>query len=143
VSNDSKGQPHLLISVLDDDPLRARRDARELLAEASEADPTVSLRFPSAGPSVSTDKGGDIAGIVGLVLSAGSLAASCVQVWLAKVPQRTIVATRLDGATLRLTGREAREDDQRLEHFLAGGSLPADGKSADGAPGQDDSSTAG
>ncbi|MFJ3421495.1 hypothetical protein ACIPN8_34690 [Streptomyces sp. NPDC086082] len=47
MSNDSKGQPHLLISVLDDDPLRARRDARELLTEASEADPTVSLRFPS------------------------------------------------------------------------------------------------
>ena len=63
--------------------------------------------------------------------------------WLAKVPQRTIVATRLDGATLRFTGREAREDDERLEQFLAGGSLPADGKAADGASGQDDSSTAG
>ncbi|MDQ0746429.1 hypothetical protein QF034_000660 [Streptomyces africanus] len=35
-----------------------------------------------------------------------------------------IVATRPHGATLRITGREAREDAERLEHFLAGGSLP-------------------
>ncbi|MFJ3421496.1 caspase domain-containing protein [Streptomyces sp. NPDC086082] len=93
---------------------------------------------------MSTDKGGDIVGVVGLVLSAGSLAASCVQVWLAKVPQRTIIATRLDGATRRLHGpREAREDDECLEQFLAGGSLPAGGKAAEGASGQDDSSTVG
>ncbi|WP_225859484.1 effector-associated constant component EACC1 [Streptomyces albicerus] len=140
---DSQGQPHLLISVIDDDPLRARSDARELLAEVSEADPTASLRLPSTGPSVGTDKGGDVVGVVGLVLSAGSFAAACVQVWLAKVPQRTIIATRPDGATLRITGREAREDDERLERFLANGSLPADADATGGAAGRGDTSTAG
>ncbi|WP_055615181.1 effector-associated constant component EACC1 [Streptomyces phaeochromogenes] len=132
MSNDSKDRPHLLISVIDDDPLRARSDARELLAQVSEADPTASLRLPSTGPAVSTHKGGDVVGVVGLVLSAGSLAAACVQVWLAKVPQRTIVATRPDGATLRITGREAREDAERLEQFLANGSLPANGDTSHG-----------
>ncbi|MFC7264809.1 hypothetical protein [Streptomyces lutosisoli] len=142
MSNGSKGQPHLLISVIDDDPLRARSDARELLAQVSEADPAASLRLPSADPSVSTDKGGDIVGVVGLVLSAGSLAAACVQVWLAKVPQRTIVATRPDGAMLRITGREAREDAGHLEQFLAGGSLLTHGDTSRGE-GLGDSSTAG
>ncbi|MFD8333218.1 hypothetical protein ACFV42_11250 [Streptomyces solisilvae] len=127
MSNDGKGQPHLVVSVIDDDPLRARSDARELLAEVSQADPTAFLRLPSTGPSTGTDKGIDIVGVVGLVLSSGSLAASCLQVWLAKVPQRTIIATRPDGATLRITGREAREDDERLEQFLAGSAPPADG----------------
>lgn len=127
MSNDSKDLPHLLISVIDDDPLRARSDARELLAQVSEADPTASLRLPSAGPAVSADKGGDVVGVVGLVLSAGSLAAACVQVWLAKVPQRTIVATRPDGATLRITGRQAQEDAERLEQFLADDSSPRTG----------------
>ncbi|MCF3118383.1 hypothetical protein IPZ68_01485 [Streptomyces arenae] len=142
MSNDSIGRPHLLISMIDDDPLRARSDARELLAEVSDADPVASLRSPSAGPSVGTDKGGDVSEVVGLVLSAGSLAAACVQVWLAKVPQRTIIATRPDGATLRITGREARQDGARLAQFLGEGSLAADGSAAPGAPGQDDTSTA-
>ncbi|WP_055696697.1 effector-associated constant component EACC1 [Streptomyces silaceus] len=142
MSNDSIGRPHLLISMIDDDPLRARSDARELLAEVSDADPVASLRSPSAGPSVGTDKGGDVSEVVGLVLSAGSFAAACVQVWLAKVPQRTIIATRPDGATLRITGREARRDDARLAQFLGEGSLVADGSAAPGAPGQDDTSTA-
>ncbi|MEV0253353.1 hypothetical protein AB0H82_03650 [Streptomyces sp. NPDC050732] len=141
MSNDGKGLPRLLIAVIDDDPLRSRSDARELLAEVSESDPAASLHLPSAGPSVSTDKGGDVSEVVGLVLSAGSFAAACVQVWLAKVPQRTIIATRPDGATLRITGREARDDDARLERFLAEGSLPSDGSTAHGAPGQDDTST--
>ncbi|GAA2631988.1 hypothetical protein GCM10010307_24900 [Streptomyces vastus] len=82
-------------------------------------------------------------GVVGLALSAGSLAAACIQVWLAKVPQRTIVATRPDGATIRITGREAREDDERLERFLTNGSLPANGDTADGAPSRDNPTTAG
>ncbi len=142
MSNDGKGLPHLLISVIDGDPLRARSDARELLAEVSDADPVASLRLPSAGPSVSTDKGGDVSEVVGLVLSAGSFAAACVQVWLAKIPQRTIIATRPDGATLRITGREAREDSARLERFLAQNSLPPDGSITRGAPGQDDTPTA-
>lgn len=89
-----------------------------------------------------TDKGGDVSEVVGLVLSAGSFAATCIQVWLAKVPQRTIIATRPDGATLRITGREAREDDARLERFLAEGSLLPGGSMAHGAPGQDNTSTA-
>lgn len=142
MSNDSKDRPHLLISVIDDDPLRARSEARELLAQVAEADPAASLRLPSAGPAVRTDKGGDVVGVVGLVLSAGSLAAACVQVWLAKVPQRTIVAARPDGATLRITGREAREDAERLEQFLAGGSLPANGDTSHGE-GLGDTTTAG
>ncbi|WP_261399265.1 effector-associated constant component EACC1 [Streptomyces misionensis] len=132
----------MLISVIDDDPLRARSDARELLAELSGTDPTASLRLPSTGPSVSFDKGGDVVGVVGLVLSAGSFAAACVQVWLAKVPQRTIIATRPDGATLQITGREAREDDERLERFLAHHSLAID-TAADGGTGRDDTSAAG
>ncbi|CAM5565728.1 hypothetical protein [Streptomyces aurantiogriseus] len=140
---DSQGRPHLLISVIDDDPLRARGDARELLAEVTGADPTASLRLPSTEPSESTDKGGDVVGVVGLALSAGSFAAACVQVWLAKVPQRTIIAARPDGSTLRITGREAREDDERLERFLANGSLPADTDTVGGAAGRDDTSTAG
>ncbi|MEU9899970.1 hypothetical protein ACIBCS_41900 [Streptomyces phaeochromogenes] len=142
MSNDSKDRPHLLISVIDDDPLRARSDARELLVQVAEVDPAASLRLPSAGPAVSTDKGGDIVGVVGLVLSAGSLAAACVQVWLAKVPQRTIVAARPDGSTLRITGRQAREDAERLEQFLAGGSLPVNGDTSRGE-GLGDTSTAG
>ncbi|MFD7406839.1 hypothetical protein ACFV7R_30110 [Streptomyces sp. NPDC059866] len=129
--------------MIDDDPLRTRSDARELLAELSGTDPTASLRLPSTGPGESTDKGGDAMGVVGLVLSAGSFATACVQVWLAKVPQRTVIATRPDGATLRITGREAHEDDERLERFLAHGSSPADTDTADSAAGWDDTSTAG
>ncbi|MCX5203205.1 hypothetical protein OG897_17355 [Streptomyces sp. NBC_00237] len=141
--DDSQGGPELLISVIDDDPLRARRDARELLAEVSEADPAASLRLPSAAPSVGTDKGGDIVGVVGLALSTGSFAAACVQVWLAKVPQRTIIATRPDGTTLQITGREARADEDRLERFLTGGTLPADENQGDGTHSPDDASTTG
>ncbi|GAA2631991.1 hypothetical protein [Streptomyces vastus] len=48
-SND-RGRPRLLISVFDDDPLRARSDARELLTQVSEADPTASLRCPQPAP---------------------------------------------------------------------------------------------
>ncbi|MFF7047187.1 hypothetical protein ACFY94_02260 [Streptomyces griseorubiginosus] len=140
---DSQGRPHLLISVIDEDPLRARSDARELLGEVSGRDPAASLRLPATGPSAGTDKGGDVVGVVGLVLSAGSFAAACVQVWLAKVPQRTIIATRPDGATLRITGREARQDDERLERFLASGFLSAEDDTLGGAAGPGDTSTAG
>ncbi|MEV0445993.1 hypothetical protein AB0I84_26420 [Streptomyces spectabilis] len=142
MSNDDKGLSRLLISVIDEDPLRARSDARELVSEVSGIDPAASLRLPSASTSVRTDKGGDVSEVVGLALSAGSFAAACIQVWLAKVPQRTIIASRPDGATLRITGREAREDDALLERFLAERSLPPDGSAAHGAPSQDDTSTA-
>lgn len=142
-NSDGQGQRQLLISVVDDDPLRARSDARELLGEVSGADPTASLRLPSACPSADADKGGDVVGAIGLALSAGSFAVACVQTWLAKVPQRTIIVARPDGATMRITGREAREDGERVERFLSGGSLPANGSAADTAPGRDDHPTAG
>nr|WP_202447704.1 hypothetical protein [Streptomyces sp. SID5468] len=132
----------MLISVIDDDPLRARSDARELLAELSATDPTAALRLPSATPSPGTLKGADVLGVVDLALNAGSLAAACVQVWLAKVPQRTIVATRPDGTSLRITGREAREDEELLERFLTG-DRPMTVSADEGTPGRNDTSAAG
>ncbi|MEV2210415.1 hypothetical protein AB0H86_02655 [Streptomyces sp. NPDC050997] len=110
------------ISIVDEDPLRARKEARELLAGIADVDPGAALdvRRPSATAGV-TDKGGPSADTIGLVISAASLVATGVQMWLARVPQRTIVVTRPDGATLHITGKEAREDDERIERFLAGG----------------------
>ncbi|MGW5582991.1 effector-associated constant component EACC1 [Streptomyces sp. NPDC003857] len=109
-----------LISVVDEDPLRARKDARELLAALGEVDPTARLDLPEPGiPVGAGDKGGPSAETVGLLLSAGSFVVALVQTWLARVPQRTIVVKRPDGATLHLTGKEAREDDTLIERFLA------------------------
>ncbi|WP_030373723.1 effector-associated constant component EACC1 [Streptomyces rimosus] len=138
-----QGQRQLLISVIDDDPLRARSDARELLAEVSGADPTAALRSPSTEPAAGTDKGVDVVDVVGLAMNAGSFAATCVQAWLAKVPQRTIVVARPDGATMRITGREAREDEERIARFLASDSHPTNGNADGAGPDQDDTSTAG
>ncbi|MET7273124.1 hypothetical protein ABZS59_18360 [Streptomyces flaveolus] len=108
------------ISVVDEDPLRARRDARELLAALAEADSTAKLELPEPGSLAgSFDKGGPSAETVGLLLSAGSFVAALVQVWLARIPQRTIVVKRPDGAVLQVTGKEAREDDTLIERFLA------------------------
>ncbi|MEU5341658.1 MULTISPECIES: hypothetical protein [unclassified Streptomyces] len=108
-----------LISVVDDDPLRARKDARELLAALGEVDPTVKLDLPEPGSLTGFgDKGGPSAETVGLLLSAGSFVVALVQTWLARVPQRTIVVKRPDGATLYITGKEAREDDTLVERFL-------------------------
>ena len=108
------------ISVVDEDPLRARRDARELLAALAEADSTAKLDLPEPGSLAgSFDKGGPSAETVGLLLSAGSFVAALVQVWLARIPQRTLVVKRPDGAVLRITGKEAREDDTLIERFLA------------------------
>ncbi|MEV8446688.1 effector-associated constant component EACC1 [Streptomyces parvus] len=110
------------ISVVDDDPLRARKDARELLAALTEADSTARMDLPGAGsPARSGDKGGPSAETVALLLSAGSFVAALVQVWLARTPQRTIVVKRPDGAVLHVTGKEAREDDTLVERFLADG----------------------
>lgn len=108
-----------LISVIDDDPLRARKDARELLAALGEVDTTAKLDVPVPGnlPAMG-DKGGPSAESVGLLLSAGSFVVALVQTWLARVPQRTIVVKRPDGATLQITGKEAREDDTLVERFL-------------------------
>ncbi|MGI5336746.1 effector-associated constant component EACC1 [Streptomyces sp. CA-181903] len=110
------------ISVVDEDPLRARKEARELLAALASADSTARLDLPGpGGPAGAGDKGGPSAETVGLLLSAGSFAAALVQTWLARVPQRTIIVKRPDGATLHITGKEAREDDTLIERFLTDG----------------------
>ncbi|MGW5733541.1 MULTISPECIES: effector-associated constant component EACC1 [Streptomyces] len=109
------------ISIVDDDPLRARKEARELLAEIAHTDPRAALDVPRPGTTADpTEKGGLSAEMIGLVISAGSLVAAGVQIWLARVPQRTIIVKRPDGATLNITGAEAREDNERIERFLAG-----------------------
>lgn len=108
------------VSVIDEDPLRARREMRELLHELSGTDPSVTLDIPRSRATRETDKGGPTAEVVALVFSGSSLLVAGVQTWLARVPQRTVIATRPDGATLRITGREARADNQRVERFLAG-----------------------
>ncbi|MFI8242400.1 hypothetical protein ACIF83_34900 [Streptomyces sp. NPDC085866] len=108
------------ISVIDEDPLRARKDARELLAALAEADSTARLDLPEPGSLAGVgDKGGPSAESVGLLLSAGSFVVALVQTWLARVPQRTILVKRPDGAVLHITGKEAREDDTLIERFLA------------------------
>ncbi|MGJ5749902.1 hypothetical protein FB563_5828 [Streptomyces puniciscabiei] len=110
------------ISVVDEDPLRARKEARELLAALAAADSTARLDLPEPGsPAGAGDKGGPSAETVGLLLSAGSFVVALVQTWLARVPQRTIVVKRPDGATLHITGKEAREDDTLIERFLTDG----------------------
>ncbi|MFE2179594.1 hypothetical protein [Streptomyces sp. NPDC059455] len=124
------------ISIVDEDPLRARKEARELLAEIADADPGAALDvprkpMPGATKPGALDKGGPSVDTIGVLISAGSLVAAGVQVWLARVPQRTVIARRPDGATLRITGKEAREDDGRIERFLAGGGEPAAGHEGD------------
>ncbi|MFH8409846.1 hypothetical protein ACH4FX_34470 [Streptomyces sp. NPDC018019] len=111
------------ISILDEDPLRARREARELLAALAETNPQAALDVPArpAGTSeTETVKGGPVADLLGLAFSGGSLAAAAIQIWLARVPQRTIVVTRPDGATLTISGKQARADDAQIERFLNG-----------------------
>lgn len=113
------------ITVVDDDPLRARREARELLAEIADTDPDATLSIPRQQPAGADSKGGLSAQLVGLLISGGSLVAASVQVWLARVPQRTIIVSRSDGATLRISGRQARADDERIERFLRGDTAEA------------------
>ncbi|MDH6625679.1 hypothetical protein M2271_003490 [Streptomyces sp. LBL] len=110
------------ISIVDEDPLRARKEARELLAGIADVDPGAALDVPRPGVAAgAADKGGLSADTIGLVISAGSLVAAGVQIWLARMPQRTIIVKRPDGSTLHITGKQAREDDERIERFLAGG----------------------
>lgn len=117
----SHDRPGHRISIVDDDPLRARKEARELLAEVSGADPQAALDVPRRRTSGDgSDKGTLSVDTVGVLISAGSLAVAGVQAWLARVPQRTIVVTRPDGATLHITGKEASEDDERIARFLSG-----------------------
>ncbi|MFE0703313.1 hypothetical protein [Streptomyces sp. NPDC058872] len=117
------------VSIVDEDPLRARREARELLAALAEADPGAVLDVPGGPPATAgdTDKGGPVADLVGLLFSGGSLAAAGIQIWLARVPQRTVVVTRPDGATLTISGKQARADDAQIERFLKETQGPANG----------------
>ncbi|UPZ28497.1 hypothetical protein MUK60_12130 [Streptomyces sp. LRE541] len=116
------------ISIVDEDPLRARKEARELLAGIADVDPGAVLDVPRRDAGAAADealKGGVTADTVGVLIGAGSLVAAGLQIWLARVPQRTIIVKRPDGATLHITGKQAREDDGRIERFLAGGSEAA------------------
>ncbi|MFD5067955.1 hypothetical protein ACFWNC_08450 [Streptomyces sp. NPDC058369] len=116
------------ISIVDEDPLRARREARELLAALVDADPQAALDVPGSPANGSeTDKGGPVADLIGLVFSGGSFVAAGIQIWLARVPQRTITITRPDGASLTISGKQARADDAQIERFLNGTQGPADG----------------
>ncbi|MET9105624.1 effector-associated constant component EACC1 [Streptomyces zhihengii] len=124
------------ISIVDEDPLRARREARELLAALADADPQAALDVPgSPAAADETDKGGPVTDLIGLVFSGGSFLAAGIQIWLARVPQRTIVVTRPDGAALTITGKQARADDARIERFLSGNAGPADGDGDQHGPG--------
>ncbi|MER7048874.1 effector-associated constant component EACC1 [Streptomyces jumonjinensis] len=114
------------ISIVDEDPLRARRDARELLAAITEADPEAALDLPGPRAAHGADKGAEVTDVVGLVFSGAALVVTGVQAWLARVPQRTVIVTRPDGATLRISGRQARADDEHIARFLAGTADRAD-----------------
>ncbi|WP_030154375.1 effector-associated constant component EACC1 [Streptomyces sp. NRRL S-244] len=128
------GSPGYRISIVDEDPLRARRETRELLTAIGDADPSAALDVPGQRTVREGDKGGPVTDLIGLVFSGGSLVTALVQVWLARVPQRTIVVTRPDGATLRISGKEARADDEQIARFLDGDTrAAADGD--EGGPG--------
>ncbi|MCC3776077.1 hypothetical protein [Streptomyces sp. UNOB3_S3] len=124
------GEPVHRISIVDDDPLRARREARELLAEIAAVDPHAKLVVPEQQATRGTDKGGTVTELVGLAFGGGSFVVAVVQAWLSRVAQRTIVATRPDGTSLRLTGREARADNDLIERFLNGGTVNGEGDEA-------------
>ncbi|MEU3773193.1 hypothetical protein AB0F11_08260 [Streptomyces sp. NPDC032472] len=119
------------ITIVDEDPLRARREARELLAALAEADTQAALDIPQSRAEDESLKGGPVTDLLGLVFSGGSLVAAGIQVWLARVPQRTIVITRADGATLRVSGKEARSDSELIDRFLADGAAQARGEDQD------------
>ncbi|MFJ4863715.1 hypothetical protein [Streptomyces sp. NPDC088748] len=124
------------ISIVDEDPLRARREARELLAALVDTDPQAALDIPrpqETEDEIPIPKGGPVTDLIGLVFSGGSMVAAGIQIWLARVPQRTIVVTRPDGATLRISGKEARADDEQIDRFLAGGSEDGNADGPDAA----------
>ncbi|QFG27201.1 hypothetical protein F7P10_21285 [Actinomadura sp. WMMB 499] len=115
------GENRHRIDIIDEDPLRARREARELLGDLLATDTGAELNVRRERTIDESSKGEVSADLVGVLFGGGSFVAAAVQIWLARVPQRTIVVTRPDGATLRLTGREARADDELIERFLRGG----------------------
>ncbi|WP_437015560.1 effector-associated constant component EACC1 [Streptomyces sp. enrichment culture] len=72
------------ISIVDQDPLRARKEARELLAQIADADPEAALDVPRPDTGVPADgslKGGLTADTIGVLISAGSLVAAGVQIF--------------------------------------------------------------
>ncbi|MDT9693709.1 hypothetical protein Q5762_36395 [Streptomyces sp. P9(2023)] len=121
------------VAIVDDDPLRARREARELLAALTETDARAALDIPRPRPGDAAAKGGPVTDLIGLVFGGGSLVAACIQVWLARVPQRNIVITRADGATLSVSGKEARADSELIDRFLADGVAGARAEDGDEA----------
>ncbi|MFD0899338.1 effector-associated constant component EACC1 [Actinomadura sediminis] len=123
----NEGESRHRIDIIDDDPLRARREARELLNDLQAADGAAELNVLRDRTIDESRKGGVSADLVGVLFGGGSFVAAAVQIWLARVPQRTVVVTRPDGATLRITGREARADDERVERFLRGDDTGTDG----------------
>ncbi|MFJ3631589.1 hypothetical protein [Streptomyces sp. NPDC090112] len=123
------------IAIVDEDPLRARREARELLAALTDADPRAALDVPRPRLTDESLKGGPVTDLLGLVFSGGSLVAASIQVWLARVPQRTIVITRADGATLSVSGKEARADSELIARFLAGADAAGTGQEDGGEAG--------
>ncbi|WP_423834111.1 effector-associated constant component EACC1 [Streptomyces manipurensis] len=125
------------IAIVDEDPLRARREARELLAALTDADPRAALDVPRPRLTDESLKGGPVTDLLGLVFSGGSLVAASIQVWLARVPQRTIVITRADGATLSVSGKEARADSELIARFLAGADAAGTGQEDGGEAGPD------
>ncbi|WP_228387146.1 effector-associated constant component EACC1 [Streptomyces katsurahamanus] len=135
------------ISIVDEDPLRARRDARELLAAITEADPEAdpeaALDLPGPRAAHGADKGAEVTDVVGLVFSGAALVVTGVQAWLARVPQRTVIVTRPDGATLRISGRQARADDEHIARFLAGTADRADAAGTENAAGSADATASG
>jgi len=124
---------HYRIEFLDEDPLRARREARELLAEFAQADVDAALDVPKPAQSAApgTSKGWGSAETVGLVISAGSFVTAVVQIWLARVPNRTISVTRPDGCTLKIAGKQAQEDSALLERFFSTGTAGQVGTTTD------------
>ncbi|GGV06981.1 effector-associated constant component EACC1 [Streptomyces spectabilis] len=125
------------ISIVDEDPLRARREARELLTALTDADPLAALDVPGQQQDAASEslKGGPVSDLIGLVFSGGSFVAAGIQIWLARVPQRTIVVTRPDGASLTISGKQARADDAQIERFLNGNTGTADDDGDQHGPG--------
>ncbi|MEC4014971.1 effector-associated constant component EACC1 [Streptomyces sp. H27-D2] len=111
------------IGLLDEDPLRSRREARELIAELAQADAEAVLDVPQpqeADDSAKGSVGSAPLDTIGVLIGAGSLIVTVVQAWLARVPNRTISVTRPDGTALKITGKQAQEDGALLDRFLSG-----------------------
>ncbi|MER5865195.1 hypothetical protein [Kitasatospora sp. NPDC002040] len=106
------------IDLLDSDPLRSRREARELVAEFADAGLTAVVQLPEPQAPDGEAKGVPVLETVSVLLAAGSLGVAVLQTWLARSPGRTIRVVRADGAQLEISGREVRQDSELVERFL-------------------------